>query len=190
MQVLLRVCVLMIKCEWELHYSFEYENSGFVYRTQVLLFNTYVGECQGFSVLKYHKCSSLSFAGVLSSSQTSSCMVAASDSLRFSSHTWDKATKAKVTLENYYSNLISQHLERKQRCFRILHTIRKVKFLYKNSILTKLYNFLVKSKLSTAKKSKTAAFSRVFTQNNSTIFLGKSKLNFWTLSVSESTESK
>ena len=40
--------------------------------------------------------------------------------------------------------------------------------------------FLVKSKLSTAKKSKTAAFSRVFTQNNSTIFLGKSKLNFWT----------
>ena len=161
MQVLLRVCVLMIKCEWELHYSFEYENSGFVYRTQVLLFNTYVGECQGFSVLKYHtKCSSLSFAGVLSSSQTSSCMVAASDSLRFSSHTWDKATKAKVTLENYYSNLISQHLERKQRCFRILHTIRKVKFLSKNSILTKNSNiftsfslqifltiFLVKSKL-------------------------------------------
>ena len=35
--------------------------------------------------------------------------------LRFSCHTWDKATKAKVTLENYYSNLISQHLERKQR---------------------------------------------------------------------------
>ena len=120
-----------------MHYSFEYENSGFVYRTQVLLFNTYVGECQGFSVLKYHKCSSLSFAGVLSSSQTSSCMVAASDSLRFSSHTWDKATKAKVTLENYYSNLISQHLERKQRCFRILHTFRKVKFLSKNSIFTK-----------------------------------------------------
>ena len=40
--------------------------------------------------------------------------------------------------------------------------------------------FLVESKLSTAKKSKTAAFSRVFTQSNSTIFLGKSKLNFWT----------
>ena len=40
--------------------------------------------------------------------------------------------------------------------------------------------FLVKSKLSTAKKSKTAAFSRVFTQNNWTTFLGKSKLNFWT----------
>ena len=38
----------------------------------------------------------------------------------------------------------------------------------------------MKSKLSTAKKSKTATFSRVFTQNNSTIFLGKSKLNFWT----------
>ena len=40
--------------------------------------------------------------------------------------------------------------------------------------------FLVKSKLLTAKKSKTAAFSRVFAQNNSTIFLGKSKLIFWT----------
>ena len=46
--------------------------------------------------------------------------------------------------------------------------------------MAKVYNFLVKSKLSTAKKSKTAAFSRVFTQNNSIIFLGKSKLNFWT----------
>ena len=31
-----------------------------------------------------------------------------------------------------------------------------------------------------AKKSKTAAFSRVFTQNSKTIFLGKSKLNFRT----------
>lgn len=33
----------------------------------------------------------------------------------FSDHTLDKATKAKVTLENYYSNLITQHGERKQR---------------------------------------------------------------------------
>ena len=71
-------------------------------------------------------------------------------------------------------------------------TIRKVKFLSKNSILTKTQHFhefftqnfltifLVKSKLSTAKKSRTAAFSRVLTQNNSTIFLGKSKVIFWT----------
>ena len=35
--------------------------------------------------------------------------------MRFSGHTLDKATKAKVTLENYYSNLISQHKERKNR---------------------------------------------------------------------------
>jgi serine/threonine kinase 38 len=35
--------------------------------------------------------------------------------VRFSGHTLDKATKAKVTLENYYSNLISQHRERKHR---------------------------------------------------------------------------
>ena len=47
------------------------------------------------------------------------------------------------------------------------HTIRKVKFLSKNSILTKPQHFhefftifLVKSKLSTAKKSKTTTFSR------------------------------
>ena len=54
------------------------------------------------------------------------------------------------------------------------HTIRKVKFLSKNSILTKpqhfhpifLDNFLVKSKLSTAKKSKITTFSRVFHPKN------------------------
>ena len=33
--------------------------------------------------------------------------------------------------------------------------------------------------MSTAKKSKTAAFSRVFTQINSAIFLGKSKVEFF-----------
>ena len=55
-----------------------------------------------------------------------------------------------------------------------LHTFRKVNFLSKNSILTKpqhfheffiqffLTIFLVKSKLSTAKKSKTTTFSLVF----------------------------
>ena len=38
-------------------------------------------------------------------------------------------------------------------CRKSIHqTIRKVKFLPKNSILTKLYNFLGKSKLSTPKK--------------------------------------
>ena len=91
----------------------------------------------------------------------------------------------------------------------ILHTIRKVKFLSKNSILTKLYNFLEKSKLSTTKKCKTTTFWRFFSTNffwqffswNQSCqqlktpkpqhfhdffiqkffddFLGKSKLNFW-----------
>ncbi|XP_065940821.1 serine/threonine-protein kinase 38-like isoform X2 [Magallana gigas] len=36
-----------------------------------------------------------------------------------SNHTRDKATKAKVTLENYYSNLVSQHEERENR-YRLL----------------------------------------------------------------------
>ena len=43
-----------------------------------------------------------------------------------------------------------------------IHTIRKVKFLSINSILTKFYNFLGKSKLSTTKKCKTTTFSRFF----------------------------
>ena len=98
----------------------------------------------------------------------------------------------------------------------MIHTIRKVKFLSKNSILTKnqyfhefftqvfffdnfsheikavnskkvqnpniftsfslnffLSTFLVKTKLSTAKKYKTTTFSRVFHQKKSTIFSGK-----------------
>ena len=41
-------------------------------------------------------------------------------------------------------------------------------------------NFLVNSKLSTAKKSKTTTFSRVFHPKKIDNFLGKSKLNFWT----------
>ena len=66
----------------------------------------------------------------------------------------------------------------------LLHTIQKVNFLFKNSILTKhqhfhefspnffLTIFLVKSKLSTAKKSKPTTFSRVFHPEKLTIFSG------------------
>lgn len=56
------------------------------------------------------------FAGILEMS------TATENSIRFSGHTLDKATKAKVTLENYYSNLISQHVERKQRYPPPVHT--------------------------------------------------------------------
>ena len=85
----------------------------------------------------------------------------------------------------------------------MIHTIRKVKFLSKNSILTEpqhfheffiqifLAIFVVKSKLSTAKKSKTTTFSRVFhpkkinnfSGNQSWIFGQKMKISnsvwFW-----------
>lgn len=44
--------------------------------------------------------------------------------IRFSGHTLDKATKAKVTLENYYSNLIAQHAERQQRLARLEESMR------------------------------------------------------------------
>ena len=42
----------------------------------------------------------------------------------FSCHTLDKATKAKLTLENYYSNLVSQHKERRQRWERLEETLK------------------------------------------------------------------
>ena len=42
----------------------------------------------------------------------------ATESIAVSSHTVDKVNKAKVTLENYYSNLVCQHEERENRCVR------------------------------------------------------------------------
>ena len=63
---------------------------------------------------------------------------------------------------------------KKQRKSSILHTIRKVNFLSKNSIL-------VKSKLSTAKKSQTAAFSRVFHPKQLDNFSREINVEFWTL---------
>ena len=45
--------------------------------------------------------------------------------LRFSCHTLDKATKAKVTLENYYNNLISQHKERRERLKRLEESLNE-----------------------------------------------------------------
>ena len=44
---------------------------------------------------------------------------ATEQAVNFSCHTLDKATKAKLTLENYYNNLISQHRERQERLRRL-----------------------------------------------------------------------
>ena len=43
----------------------------------------------------------------------------------FSTHTLDKATKAKVVLENYYANLIHQHIERRARLERLEESMRE-----------------------------------------------------------------
>nr|CAH7723050.1 unnamed protein product [Callosobruchus chinensis] len=51
-------------------------------------------------------------------------MTATENTIRFSVHTLDKATKAKVTLENYYSNLIAQHVERKQRLAKLEESLK------------------------------------------------------------------
>jgi len=37
------------------------------------------------------------------------------ESMQISSHTVDKVAKAKLTLETYYSNLVTQHAERENR---------------------------------------------------------------------------
>jgi len=42
-------------------------------------------------------------------------MATVGEQMQISNHTIDKVTRAKVTLENYYSNLISQHEERETR---------------------------------------------------------------------------
>ena len=71
------------------------------------------------------------------------------------------------------------------------HTVRKVNFLSKNSILTKPQHFLEFSKFfwqffswnqscQQLKSPKPQHFYEFFTPKKSTIFLGKSKLNFWT----------
>ena len=73
-------------------------------------------------------------------------------------------------------------------------------FGMRNSILTKYFHefftpilfffltiFLVKSKLSLAKKSKTTTFSRVFHPPKIDNFLRKSKLNFWTQKCTKKT---
>ncbi|KAG1684055.1 Serine/threonine-protein kinase tricorner [Nymphon striatum] len=52
-------------------------------------------------------------------------MMAATEEMRFSGHTLDKATKAKVHLENYYTNLIAQHMERRTRYQRLEDTMRE-----------------------------------------------------------------
>ena len=44
--------------------------------------------------------------------------------INFSCHTLDKATKAKLTLEHYYANLINQNRERKERWQRLEDSLK------------------------------------------------------------------
>ncbi|XP_043482791.1 serine/threonine-protein kinase tricornered isoform X1 [Leptopilina heterotoma] len=70
-----------------------------------------------FSSNKLNQSSIIEKSGVLD-------MAATESTIRFSGHTLDKATKAKVTLENYYSNLIAQHIERKQRLAKLEESLK------------------------------------------------------------------
>jgi serine/threonine kinase 38 len=42
-------------------------------------------------------------------------MATVSETVPVSSHTVDKVTRAKISLENFYTNLVSQHDEREDR---------------------------------------------------------------------------
>jgi len=91
----------------------------------------------------------ISKANMESAIQLQSVIMATSESpLRFSCHTLDKATKAKLTLENYYSNLISQHRERKERLRRLEESLQEpnlpetVKVEKRNQHATKETEFL------------------------------------------------
>lgn len=57
-------------------------------------------------------------------STSSSTAATIQEVINFSCHTLDKATKAKLTLENYYSNLISQNRERKERWQRLEDSLK------------------------------------------------------------------
>ncbi len=97
----------------------------------------------------------------------------------------------KIQAMNWYQEMFSNNWSWKT--FQIVawsHTVRNLHFLSKNSILTKprhfhefftqifLAIFLVKSKLSTAKKSKTATFSRVFLSQKIDNFSREIKVEF------------
>ena len=59
-----------------------------------------------------------------SSSTSLSTAATLQEVVNFSCHTLDKATKAKLTLENYYSNLIAQNRERKERWQRLEDSLK------------------------------------------------------------------
>merc|ERR1712170_226194 len=57
---------------------------------------------------------------------TTTTAMALQEVINFSCHTLDKATKAKLTLENYYSNLINQNRERKERWQRLEESLNDI----------------------------------------------------------------
>lgn len=62
-------------------------------------------------------------------------MATVGEQMQISNHTIDKVTRAKVTLENYYSNLISQHEERETRYV-------KMHIHQENTVMTLKYFFI------------------------------------------------
>jgi len=55
---------------------------------------------------------------------TTTTAMALQEVINFSCHTLDKATKAKLTLEHYYANLINQNRERKERWQRLEDSLK------------------------------------------------------------------
>lgn len=78
-----------------------------------------------FEAEKSQKCARMALAATpTSSTETMSTAATLQEVVNFSGHTLDKATKAKLTLENYYSNLISLNRERKDRWQRLEESLK------------------------------------------------------------------
>jgi hypothetical protein len=68
-------------------------------------------------------------------------MATVGEQVHVSSHTEDKVTKAKVTLENYYTNLLAQHQDRENRYvhFILVSRIRQYSTVYANIFAAKIF---------------------------------------------------
>ncbi|KAK6973349.1 serine/threonine-protein kinase 38-like protein [Biomphalaria glabrata] len=81
-------------------------------------------------------------------------MATVGETVPISTHTIDKVTKAKVTLENYYTNLVSQNDERESRSRRLEKTMdeeglseEQIRFLNVSCSLVRGRHGLLQSRL-------------------------------------------
>ena len=109
-----------------------FENGLVVSRKFAEVKNTFWNYRMALAATPTSNSPSMSLTTSVATSGANSNGNSSSNELRFSCHTLDKATKAKLTLENYYSTLISQHKERKDRWKRLEDSLRVKLFVLHN----------------------------------------------------------